>query len=217
GPASWPLVAPVELGHAHPILEGQFDAVPNAGELLLTRVDHEHSPECLAGQPPDLVWGAPVSQEDAQVPPLHQLEHGHQPGEPGPDDDDVKLSIHVVHGGRGKLADSVHRVLASEKCERRRSTRIRSSRWGPRTSGSRRRGSPCAWAPVTASTPSSASDSAKPRWTRCWRRSEACCAGVAGRARNGRWAVPPLRRTWPRCYSNEASSGIRSPRRWRSS
>jgi ABC-2 type transport system ATP-binding protein len=97
-PALWPLVAVLELGHAPPILERELDAVPDPGKPLLTRVDHEHSTEGLASQPPNLIGRTPVEEQNAHVGAFEQLQRGDQAGQASPDHHNVNLAG-VEHAG----------------------------------------------------------------------------------------------------------------------
>ena len=88
--------AAVEARRAEPVLQGEVGGVADAEAALLGGVDEEQPAERPERLPAEARRGLLVEQDH---PParVRQLGGGHQPGEPGPHDDDV--CVHVHHPG----------------------------------------------------------------------------------------------------------------------
>ena len=91
GPAARPLLLGAELGDPQPIFQREALAVADPRAALLGGVHHEHPPERLARQAPQLAWLAAVEQQH-RVAAAQQLQRAHQPREAGADDDRVGVA-----------------------------------------------------------------------------------------------------------------------------
>ena len=109
GPAPRPVVlGAVELGAAEPVLAGQLERVLDAEAPLLGRIDEEQPAEAPEGLTAQALLALLLDEQD-RPPGVGGLGCCDQPGEPGPDDDDV-----CVH--------PVSLVPSGPSCQRRRGT-----------------------------------------------------------------------------------------------
>ena len=87
-PAPRPLVVGIEVRGAHPVVERQLVAVPDAAAPLLGAVHHEEPAERLGREAAELLRLAAIQQQDVAV-AVEQLERRDETGNPRAHDDDV--------------------------------------------------------------------------------------------------------------------------------